>query len=196
MNQQFVNAINLEIASLPESFFGTFQYTRTGNNLCHPLTLGVIARVVADLPAVSHVGIDIRLNQGSGIKFQPDVVGFDKDIHPVLAVDYESPNSSDARIPVKDWLSFANWRKVSGQVIPYFVITTLPDFSSPEWQLRWTASDQYNHAFRGQRTEIQSNPFKFWYKHYRLVAPKYDLKGIYMVNISAGIASIVEIDRI
>jgi hypothetical protein len=196
MNQQFVQAINREVASLPEGFFSTFRYTTTGNNLCHPLTLGAIAGVVGGLPGVAHIAIDVRLNDMRGGKFQPDVVGYDQNLHPVVVVDYESPNSSDARVPVKDWLPFAQWRAASGRETPYLVVTTLPQRGSPEWELRWTASGQYNHEFSGQRDKIRRSPFEFWYRHYRSVAPQYDLRGVCMVNIDDGLASMVPIDGI
>lgn len=196
MNQQFVEAFNREIASLPAGFFSTFRYTTTGNNLSHPVTLGAIVRVVGRLPTVAHVGIDVRLNDKDGVKFQPDVVGFDENLHPLLVVDYESPNSSDARIPVKDWLPFAKWRATSGGETPYLVVTTLPEDSSPEWELRWTAIGQYNQDFRGQRDEIRRSPFVFWYKHYQSVGPKYDLRGVCMVNINDRLARMVQLDGI
>ncbi len=198
MNQEFVEALNRELgmASLPVGFFSTFRYTTTGNNLCHPLTLGVIARLVGALPVVAHVGIDVRLNDRGGVKFQPDVVGYDNDLHPVVVVDYESPNSSDARIPVKDWLPFSKWRATSGRDTPYLVVTTLPEGSGQNWELRWTASGQYNHDFQGRRAEIRKSPFEFWYKYYRSVRSRYDLRGISMININDGVAGVVQIEGI
>lgn len=196
MKKKFVEALNREIAILPDGFFSTFRYTKTGNNLCHPLTLGAIARVVSGFPAVAHIGIDVRLNQRNGVKFQPDLVGYDNELFPIVAVDYESPNSSDARVPVKDWLPFANWRESYGRDMSYLVVTTLPERTSPEWELRWTSSGQYNQKFRGRRDEIRNSPFEFWYGHYRAVRPQYELSGICMVNINDGLASMVQIDDI
>ena len=62
MKRQILTTLNREIASLPTGFFSTFQYTRTGNNLTHPVTVGAIARVVGQLPGVAFVGIDVRFN--------------------------------------------------------------------------------------------------------------------------------------
>ena len=196
MKNQFIQALNKEISTLPVGFFSTFRYTTTGNNLCHPLTLGALARVCSGIPTVVHIGIDVRLNERDGVRFQPDVVGYCKKLSPVVAVDYESPNSSDARVPVKDWLPFANWRASSGLDIPYFVVTTLPRCTSLEWELRWTTKGRYNQGFRGQREEIRKSPFEFWYGYYRTVRPQYDLSGICMVNINDGEASWVRIDDI
>jgi len=193
---EFVETFNQEIASLPAAFFNTFEFTSTGNNLTHPLTLGAIAHVVARFPAVAHVGIDVRLNDGEGAKFQPDIVGFDENFNALVVVDYKSPNSSDARVPLKDWRPFARWRASAGAKIPYFVITTLPEHASPKWELRWTGNRQYNYGFRGQRDRIRSNPFGFWYNHYNRLAGEYDLDCVHMVNINDGHARLVQLGGI
>jgi len=73
-------------------------------------------------------------------------------------------------------------------------LPTLPKCASPEWELRWTASGQYNHAFRGHREEIRNSPFEFWYGFYGAVHSQYDMSGICMININDGLASIEQID--
>lgn len=193
MENMFVQSLNREVAALPAGFFSTWRYTTTGNNLCHPLTLGSVTRVVASIPGVVHVGIDVRLNDLQGGKFQPDVVGYDENLRAVVVVDYESPNSSDARVPPKDWLPYAQWRSSTGSQAPYFVVTTLPQRLSPAWELRYTAQGQYNAEFRGRVEEIRRSPFEFWYREYRSVAPGFNLEGVCMVNIDDGLASIAAI---
>src|SRR5262249_38710257 len=133
-----------EIRDLPDGFLDSFTFTTTGKNLTHPVLLGILVRVVGELPGVRFVGIDVRLNEGRGVKFQPDVVGFDGGLRPVIFLDYESPNSSDARIPTKDVDAYAAWRRVSGSSAPYLIVTTLPEQASPSWELRYTSRGYYN----------------------------------------------------
>ena len=57
-----------ELQHFPASFFGTFEYTTTGNNLCHPLTIGVLTKLLWQFPEVTAVGVDVRFNRGKGIK--------------------------------------------------------------------------------------------------------------------------------
>src|SRR5258708_1579134 len=104
---RFAMALERALARLPANFCSGFEYTSTGKNLTHPIIVAEIAKIVADENDVAHVGVDVRLNwQGNeqGLqpedksRFQPDVVGFDKDFHGLIFVDYESPNSSDERI--------------------------------------------------------------------------------------------------
>jgi hypothetical protein len=192
MAHQFSERLTAKLTDLPSQFYSSFLYTTTGRNLTHPLTLGAICHVVEMLPDVMHVGVDVRFNEGTNLKFQPDIVGFDDQFNPVLALDYESPNSSDARIPVKDWAPYEKWAASSIRSVPYFVITTLPDIESPDWELRWTATKQYNQNFKGQKEKVRENPFRFWYQHYRTVQSEYDLGRIFMLNIDRGI---VRVDR-
>ena len=187
----FSKDLTNEISHLPSDFFNSFRYTTTGNNLTHPLTLGAISRIVWRFPKVINIGVDVRLNDRGGTKFQPDIVGFDNSLNPVVVIDYESPNSSDARVPIKDWGSYANWLELQKQVTPYFVVTTLPAIESPNWELRWIAKNQYNSAFSGERDNIRRNPFDFWYSHYRSQSGKYNLNGIQMINIDSGFAKVV-----
>lgn len=193
IQKQFVDGLSKEINTLPEEFYSTFLYTTTGNNLSHPITLGAISRVVQKLPEVVYVGIDLRLNNGKGVKFQPDVVGFSADFRPILIVDYESPNSSDARSPTKDWKPYTEWRgEYVNAPVPYFVITTLPKGNCQSWELRHTSKGKYNEKFRGQRENIRSNPFNFWYDYYKTVSVDYDLQNIKMVNIDGGQVEIID----
>lgn len=192
----FSEELTNEISHLPSDFFNTFHYTTTGNNLTHPVTLGAISHIIWKFPKVNSIGIDVRLNNRGGTKFQPDIVGFDNRLNPVVVIDYESPNSSDARVPIKDWESYANWLELQKQITPYFVVTTLPTSESPNWELRWVAKDQCNSVFSGERDKIRRNPFEFWYGHYRSQSGKYNLNGIHMINIDSGFAKVVLLDSI
>lgn len=181
--EQIATRLEPVLRSLPDGFYGSFAFTQTGNNLTHPVTLGLLSRVLWTLPGIDLVAIDVRLNLGSGVKFQPDLVGYDSKLQPVVAVDYESPNSSDARIPVKDVDAFLAWRRQSGIDLPYIVITTLPDRAEPSWELRWTAPSKWNEAFCGRRDELCRNPLLFWQAHYAEEFAKRAVQDIAMLNI-------------
>lgn len=171
------------IAELPEGFFGTFAFTQTGNNLTHPVTLGLLSRLLWQIDGIATVGIDMRLNLGSGVKFQPDLVGMDADLRPVVAVDYESPNSSDARIPTKDVDPYLAWHRQSAIAIPYIIITTLPDGPASDWELRYTAPGYYNADFCGRRGEICQSPLRFWQAFYMQELAKRQVMNVAMLNI-------------
>jgi hypothetical protein len=152
-----------EIQLLPEDFYGTFNYTQTGRNLTHPVTLGILCKILYTFDWVKKVGIDVRLNLGNRQKFQPDIVVYGDDSVRdgviKLFMDYESPNSSDDRIPDKDVKGYQNWTKGTKCSVPYIVITTLPDELSEHWEPRYISGDK--------KKEIRGNPFKFWYKYYK-----------------------------
>lgn len=170
------------IRPFPVEFFSSFKYVKTGNNLTHSLILGELVRIVRRLPYVHHVGIDVRLNAGSGIKFQPDLVAYDQKLDPLFFIDYESPNSSDARIPVKDIEAYRKWTQISGKR-PYLIVTTLPDTKTPKWELRYTAKGQYNEAFKGQQAKVRKNPFMFWRSYWKRCVGSKNLDGIAVLNI-------------
>lgn len=173
-------AIRNSMIGLPPRFYDSFDYTFTGNNLTHPLTVAVIANAVATHRRIARVGVDVRLG-----RFTPDVVGFTATMEPAVFIDYESPNSSDARIPPKDVDKYRAWCATSKTQVPYVIVTTLPDYASNDWQLRWTTYKKYlNYPFRGRRDEIRKNPFKFWYGIYRKKLRNRDLTGVYFLNIS------------
>jgi hypothetical protein len=185
MLNELVEALQGRLARLPDGFFDSFEYTRTGNNLTHPIVVAALVEAVATLPRVRRVGVDVRLNDGEG-KLQPDVVAFDADFEPVLLIDYESPNSSDARIPMKDWDPYILWRtRRAINAPPYVVVSTLPSKQSPGWELRYTSKGYYNHEFQGRRSEVCRNPFDFWYAWYRAQARSRNMAGICMLNVDA-----------
>src|SRR5262249_29406552 len=87
-----------EIAPLPDAFFTSFEFTSTGKALTHPLVFGLLSRFAWGVEGVSFVGLDVAVNEGNGIKFEPDVVGYagnfadEGGLKPVFFIDYESPN--------------------------------------------------------------------------------------------------------
>ncbi len=184
MVRQIVSTLQEEIQNLPDNFYSTFSYTVTGQNYTHPITIGILSKVVLAMKDVKFVAVDFRLN-AAGVKFQPDLValGDVTPIHPVLFLDYESPNSSDIRIPKKDVESYEKWSKQYRERIPYFIITTLPDRQVADWQLRYTSEGRTNYNFRGRRQDICMNPFRFWYAEYKRALQRKDLTKIYFINI-------------
>lgn len=154
---------------LPPELFSTFEHTATGSNFSHPRVWGVCARAAWDLAGDGGVvEIDPRLNDCAGLKFQPDLVVRSAAKVVLLAVDIESPNSSDARLLPKDVDAYVDWvrgeRNRGREPFPYLVITMLPDAPrEPDrtWKLRWSSG--YNHAQAGRLAEICANPYRFWY---------------------------------
>lgn len=192
---EIVNGLEERVQCLPEGFYDTFEFTRTGNNYTHPITVGLLCKVLWRVEEVVSVAVDLRLNLGGGRKFQPDLAAYDRNDRAIVFVDYESPNSSDARVPNKDVKSYKEWISQEENRAPYIIITTLPNKRVERWELRYTGKDGYNHAFRGKLEEVRKNPFEFWYGYYRKCIS--NLEGYYIsfVNIDGRKAKIVQVDR-
>jgi hypothetical protein len=180
---QFACLLEAEVQGLPDGFLDSFAYTTTGNNLAHPVVLGSIVRVAWGLPGVHFVAVDLRVNLGGGVKFQPDVAALDDGLNSLLFIDYESPNSSDARVPTKDVDAYIRWRRKTGLDVPYLIVTTLPDKASPSWELRYTSAGWCNQAFQGKRQELAANPFHFWHGHYLAEFAARTMDGVALVNL-------------
>lgn len=182
-------------AAITPAFFDSFEYTATGQNFCHSRVLGLMVRAAWSVRGVAAVDVDVRLNLGDGVKFQPDLIARDCDDRPLLIADFESPNSSDARIPEKDVKPYLKWSKQAGQSPPYFIVTALPR-RPRSWELRWTAASQWNNAHRKNRVEIVGKPFDYWYAWYRREV-RATLAGatapIRFLNIDAGQLEAVDV---
>lgn len=186
------------VPNVPDGFYDTFKYTTTGNNLTHPRTLGYIIKAVLELDNAANLDIDLRINV-DGKKFQPDILVRDQMNKPILIVDYESPNSSDARIIQKDIISYIKCKTP----IPYIIITTLPKKSSLQWKLLYTNKTGVNNHLYGldrkKRTEIKDkirkNPFDYWFDFYRkkLKDCGDKLDNIYFININSNEISFEDI---
>jgi len=192
--REFVNSLRNTVAH-SEDLWGGFRYTTTGNNLCHPRTLGFMARAAWTMPDVAFVEIDLRLNNGRGVKFQPDLAMRHRDGRLSLLVDFESPNSSDARIPTKDVSAYLAWCRVDPSDTPeYLVVTSLPDRPTDGWELRYASPGYYNEGHRAE--DVCRNPRTYWYSHYARVLQKehsgwnsfpitfanFDGRGLQLVN--------------
>ena len=73
-----IQYLEAALIDLPIGFTDTFEYTRTGTNWTHPLIWGHLVKAAWEVECVSQVGIDVRLNDTKGTKFQPDLVGLNK----------------------------------------------------------------------------------------------------------------------
>ncbi|MBF6570375.1 MAG: hypothetical protein IVW54_16020 [Candidatus Binataceae bacterium] len=169
----------------------TFRFVTTGMNLCHPITVGLIAKVVGEMDGIGYVGVDVRLNDGTRRKFQPDVAGFRdadgvRENQPVIFVDFESPNSSDGRIPGYHLVQYLNWARERQQETPYVIVTCLPDgrVAESDWELRYTAKGYCNADHKGKLKEICANPFRYWTTVWRReLRGRSDLLGVFFLNI-------------
>jgi len=185
----------IDAAKLPDGFYDSFRYTSTGTNLCHPITLSMIGNAVGKLDGVSHVGIDVRLNLRKGVKFQPDVVGFRRELSGhVIYVDFESPNSSDARIDRKDICRYLDW-SACHEAAPYIVITSLPDKSVDGWELRWKSKGRTNEKHQGKLSEIAENPLRYWLKVWSRDSAVRDLSRVTFLNIDGKAVRRLEIPQ-
>ncbi|MFA6328946.1 MAG: hypothetical protein WCY41_05870 [Candidatus Micrarchaeia archaeon] len=169
-----------------DEYWTTFKYTSTGNNYCHALTWGMIVKVLAGVKETKELYINIPLKPGK-ITFRPDTYAVSND-GSRLAIDFESPNSSDARVVKKDVMQFLDFLAEGGGVKEYIVVTSLPERSS-KWELRYTSAGGCNKGHRLHRKEICKNPKKYWFSFYKkelskIKAPKSHLKRILFVNIN------------
>jgi hypothetical protein len=155
------SGLEAKLRDLPDRFHSSFNYVSTGKNLCHPITLGIIAEVVRSLRGVRYIGVDVHLNSNKGHKFQPDIVGYDSNLEPIIFVDFESPNSCDTRIPEKDVRQYLNWLGHHPKAAPYIIVTSLPKHETRDWQLRYVNGP--NGQYRARRAELKKSPFRFWH---------------------------------
>ena len=79
-----IQYLEAALIDLPVDFTDTFEYTRTGANWTHPLIWGHLVKAAWEIEGVSQVGIDVRLNDTKGTKFQPDLVGLNKKLEPIF----------------------------------------------------------------------------------------------------------------
>jgi hypothetical protein len=177
------------IRDLPEGFFDTFDFVRGRTNLCHPITVGLIARILAELPGIGYLGFDVRLNDGNRHKFQPDLVGYRdangvRENQPIIFVDFESPNSSDARVPRYHLLQYLQWVRHLDPRPPYVIVTCLPDATTPKWRLLYKSGRR--HSWHKANVEkIRANPFRYWTSVWRddLRKGEVNVQGIFFFNI-------------
>ncbi len=189
--KKIVDELQKQIESFREDFYGTFKFTVTGNNLTHPRTIGILCKILWNIETVSAVYVDRRFND-KGKKFQPDIAAFDKNDKPIIFLDYESPNSSDARIPDKDVDSYQGWVATQKSQVPYIIITTLPNKYTPDWQVRYMSKSGYNYRYRDNESEILRNPYGFWYSHYRNYMKKIDAHNVFFANINGKIVDLIK----
>ena len=177
-----IDELEARFCHLPAGFHSTWDYAETGRAFAHPVALGLISSALGRCCPEMLVSIDTRFN--SDVKFQPDITLMDSDLSPCLYIDYESPNSSDARVPTKDVDAYLAFSGSTGERVPYLIVTTLPDEPAPDWQLRYYSKGYYNDGFKQHLSAIRENPFGFWYGYYRRELAGRNLENIHFLNIS------------
>lgn len=197
-----------------ERMYNSFDYVKTGNGFCHPRTLGLLSKLCWSMPKVAAVDIDMRYNKGRAVKFQPDISAVGMDGLPILIVDFESPNSSDARIIRKDVRPYAEWAEANLYYPPYVIVTSLPDAPTTDpprthyprprkmrtWEVRYTNEGGANDGHKEYADLILDNPFTYWYNHLRgefakfmRESPKVRYMPIYFVNINGTDIELVDV---
>jgi hypothetical protein len=214
----FIQQLNSELEMCPlvnERFYNSFDYTRTGQNFCHSRTIGLLAKICWSLPDVVVVDVDVHYNLGRRVRFQPDLAAIGQDGIPLVIVDFESPNSSDARIPDKDIMPYVEWVGIARASPAYLIITSLPHIVRPErprfrrtlgpkvfpaWEIRYTSVGWANEAHWQFQEEIKRSPFNYWYTWYRQevlrllqVYPTAGGLPIYFVNLDGTRAELIDI---
>jgi hypothetical protein len=191
--REIIEELQKQIISFKEEgFYDTFEYTVTGKNETHPRTIGILCKILWNIKTVSSVYVDMRFNEDGGEKFQPDLTGFDSYKNSIIFIDYESPNSSDARVLEKDINSYKSWVTAKKSQVPYIIITTLPDKYTPEWQVRYTSKNGCNYGYGDKKREIRENPFRFWYLYYRKYMKGKDTRNIFFANINGKSVNLIK----
>jgi len=176
--------------ALPE-LFDSYDYVKTGNCYCHPRAWGLLAKAAWRLNDAAVIELDVRFNLGSIKKFQPDIAVRNLKEEVILVVDFESPNSSDARVP-EDVKSYLSWATSVTEAPEYLIITSLPNRPTPHWKLWYTNSGNYNHGHSS--ASIRQNPFRYWYRYYRsILDPRWTDFPISFANFNGNQLQIVDI---
>lgn len=190
----FAERFEKAIENVPPGFYDTFEYNESPNNFVHPWTW---ARIIESFSKIDNVTAVLNDQKRD---FRPDVIvvnNGDFDFSsPLLYIDYESPSSSDARIPSKDVDKYIARieKNINLNKVPYIIITTLPKKESPKWKLKWAGKDGYNNHLYStdknvkaeNRNKIRKNPFDYWYSFYRSELKDYGgkLENIHFLNIN------------
>lgn len=183
------------IENVPPGFYDTFEFAESPNNFVHPWTW---ARIIESFSKIDNVTAVLNDQKQD---FRPDVIviknGDFNFSSPLLFIDYESPSSSDARIPSKDVGKYIARieKNIYLNKVPYIIITTLPKKESPKWKLKWAGKDGVNKHHKDAEDEILKNPFDYWYSFYRSELKDYGdkLENIHFLNINGKQISFTDI---
>jgi len=134
---------SVKIGIIKKDFFTNKQYLE--RRRCHSRMLGILAQVGHELGYT--VDIERGIKPSSSRQFQPDITYWDKSGNKIVClIEYESMNSSDERVIVKDVDNFSRYyddQQESGQEnddkTPEFciVITTVPKEFGKEKRKFW-----------------------------------------------------------
>lgn len=153
----------------PAELFTEYRYVLGEDKCCHQKVVSLIKQAAAQIPGVLADQQEKEL--GKAPRWRPDVILRESNSGDVTAiVEYESLNSSDARVLEKDVAGYEAWIGLQRQTIPLLIVTTLPHFHASEYRLLYTnrKTSQYNADHAINDSEVRKNPFRYWYAYYRL----------------------------
>lgn len=178
--------------AFPPELFRDYQYVFGPNRCCHSRTVALIHEVAATIRGVASVTGNTALFRGKP-RWQPDAVLWDGQDQPLCVVEYESLNSSDARIVYKDFSGYEQWVKTCEWALPLVIITTLPKGESPWYRLLWTQDNLYNAGHKGQLQKARRDPYQYWYRFYRgLLKRKVQRLPVSFANFDGNDLQVVE----
>jgi hypothetical protein len=165
-------------------------------SVCHKTVVAAIKDAGRRVPGVRVPDSEKEL--GKNPKWRPDVRLLGSQEQILGVIEYESLNSSDERVIVKDAYKYEGWTETLECPVPLLIITTLPNYSAPNYWLRWTGCNRreiwsdYNVEHRSKIAKIRENPFLYWYAHYRRWL-EHRIRGlpVYFANFSGNELSLV-----
>jgi len=184
-----------EIKSLPVSkgkdIFNGSEYIFSDKGVfykrSHSLMISIITKCLWDLLDNDEFLVEIepqfnyKYLDEENCKFNPDIAIYrvnKEELEPIekstpfLFIDYESPNSSDARVMLKDiepYMYFSEHLKeienIKTQPI-YLIITSHRNYEAEKNDLNRVLAYGYNDDFRKDKYEIHKNPLSYWLAKY------------------------------
>ncbi len=170
---RLIRAVRADVESdttFTDELFSDYRYVYGAGRACHRLVVERIQECGRRLDGVADVTGNKNIRKGMTPRWQPDVVLWASEGAPMCVVEYESLNSSDERVIEKDAAGYRRWMNVHDDPTPLLIVTTLPNAASPWYRLRYADKDpanNYNWRHHGKESEVQRNPFLYWYRHYR-----------------------------
>jgi len=143
---QFIRALKQKLATdprFPSELFTDYRYVFGPDRRCHTQTIDLVFEAAKSLPGVCSVDGNRALVRDKP-RWKPDAVLWNKRQELLCIIEYESINSSDARILEKDFAGYERWRTTCELSAPLLIITTLPVGPAPHYRLLYTRNDQYN----------------------------------------------------
>ena len=179
----------------PKSIFNGAKYSFTSKEnpftkRSHSLMISLITKCLWDALGKSSeskyiVEIEPRFSytyfEEGNEKFSPDIVVYEankneniESLKPILFIDYESPNSSDARVNYKDidqFMYFSEYLEAKDiRNFGYLILTSHRDYESEVDDLLRVWRYGYNSEIRnkkGFKNSTKNDAWKFWKEEYK-----------------------------